>query len=89
MVDGMKVVANPNWEWGTQNEYSKYGILSLDAEEEYTINSWVTVRWLRHTGLSSAYGYRIGCDGHYDLCIYDESEFITLDGKIRKNANSN
>lgn len=85
LQNGLKVVRGPNWKWRNQDLNAEYGTISIYPDTTYTKYDWVDVIWTRKDGTtSSVYSYRIGGDGHeYDLCVYDDSQFKTLDGKQR------
>lgn len=85
--DGMRVVRGKDWKWGNQDQTGSgngVGVIIENKSNPYIQERWVEVTWHLDGRRESDYCYRMGAEGCYDLYIYDEAEFLTLDGKPRK-----
>ena len=74
---GMKVKRGPDWKWGEQDRNGEGKVIAFNVGSGHFESEdlgkpladplWCRIRW----DLGGENGYRIGCDGRFDLSVAD------------------
>lgn len=82
---GTKVVQGRDWDHGSQDRGSVYGVIS--DGKPYGGESWISVDWVNSKGeITHKNSYRIGYRGKYDLYLYNEAPIKKTVGGYKKIA---